>query len=197
MKPRIEWLLCSLALVSACNDRGEQPGTRGTPDAGASLAVSPTAHPELTTNSAMNAATLRFVDTVAAANRYEIAAAHKAKIHAGTKAIRDLADTIIKDHEKAQDDLENTLKDASLRVGVSRHLSDDQQAKLDALDKAGTNFDRTYLEQQIAAHQGALALLRDYAGSGDNAALAGFAKRTAPTVENHLDVARHLAEAKP
>ena len=77
-------------------------------------------------------------------------------------------------------------------VTLAPALTPDQQAKLDALKAAGADFDKTYAEQQVAAHEQALAALRDQAANGSAEPLKGFAGEVAPVVEHHLETAKTL-----
>ena len=69
------------------------------------------------------------------------------------------------------------------------------QGKLDALKAVkGADFDKLYISQQIPAHEAALQLMQGYAATGDNEAVKGFATKTAPVIQHHLDAAKALAK---
>lgn len=53
--------------------------------------------------------------------------------------------------------------------------------------QVGFNFDRLYVQQQLIAHQEALALHSTYARSGDTPQLRAAAAATVPVVQRHLD----------
>jgi putative membrane protein len=53
-------------------------------------------------------------------------------------------------------------------------------------------FDRVYMRQQVAAHEMALALHRNYAARGDTAALRTVAGAAVPVVQQHLTRAQQL-----
>ena len=50
-------------------------------------------------------------------------------------------------------------------------------------------FDKTYLDQQVLAHEEAVSLMQSYRYGGDNPQLRSVAAGTAPVVERHL---RHM-----
>ena len=56
----------------------------------------------------------------------------------------------------------------------------------------GREFDRLYIDAQIAAHREALQLHRGYAASGEDADLKKAAAEIAPIAEKHLAEARRL-----
>jgi len=64
---------------------------------------------------------------------------------------------------------------------------------LDALRNAGDQFDQTYLQQQVTAHEQALTLLQGQAERGTVEPLKAFAAEAAPVVEGHLEQVRELA----
>jgi putative membrane protein len=67
------------------------------------------------------------------------------------------------------------------------------QDDLDDLSKAGNDdFDKKYADSQVDAHQAMLNLLQRYAQDGDTPAIKTFAAATAPTVQEHLNMAEGL-----
>jgi putative membrane protein len=60
------------------------------------------------------------------------------------------------------------------------------------LGSAGANFDRVWLQQQMMAHQQALALQRGYAANGDTPALRQAAAAAVPVIEGHLARVKQL-----
>jgi putative membrane protein len=60
------------------------------------------------------------------------------------------------------------------------------------LAQQGSDFDRTYLTQQVPAHQEALALMTGYASGGDVPTLRQTAAGAVPTVQAHLTQAQAL-----
>jgi putative membrane protein len=53
-------------------------------------------------------------------------------------------------------------------------------------------FDKTYADQQTAAHEETLTLMQGYAKDGSDAGLKGAAAKAVPTVQEHLDMAKKL-----
>jgi putative membrane protein len=53
-------------------------------------------------------------------------------------------------------------------------------------------FDKTYLDQQEAAHNEALTLMQGYADHGDDAGLKAAAAKAVPKVQAHLDKVKSL-----
>jgi putative membrane protein len=72
-------------------------------------------------------------------------------------------------------------------------LDTQHQKMLDELKaKNGKDFDASYDQTQVKAHQDAVALFDAYAKGGDNGELKGWAFRTLPHLREHLSMAEKL-----
>lgn len=56
----------------------------------------------------------------------------------------------------------------------------------------GAEFDRTYMQQQVQAHQQAVDMFTSYSQQGDNAQLKQWAGKTLPTLQQHLQRAQQV-----
>lgn len=131
-----------------------------------------------------------FVDAASASDMFEIEAGKLAQSMGKSQGVKDFGAMMVKDHTKSSADLK-AAAGQSEGVTVAPRLTAKQQSDLDALKAAGDSFDRTYKNQQIAAHTQALSLLQGQA-SGGTGPLKDFAAKTAPVVEGHLGEARQL-----
>ena len=78
--------------------------------------------------------------------------------------------------------------DAMLALGA------EHQKKLEDLKaKSGKDFDRSYDQMQVQAHEEAVALFEGYAASGDNPDLKSWAEMTLPHLKEHLAMAKKLS----
>lgn len=132
-----------------------------------------------------------FVDAVAASDAYEIEAARLAQENGTSEEVTSFAEMMIEDHTNSTENLREAAAQAT-GVTFNPQMTPKQQQDLQALRGAGENFDQTYAQQQVAAHEAALSLLRDYTASGDVEALRSFARDTAGVVDGHLEQAREL-----
>lgn len=132
-----------------------------------------------------------FVAQAAASDMYEIEAGKLAQQMGKSQAVKDFGGMLVTEHTRSARELKAAAESAE-GVTAPAALPADKQAQIDALAAAGANFDKTFKEQQVAAHSATLALLEAYAGAGDNAALKAFAAKTAPVVDKHLEAARKL-----
>ncbi|MBN9505853.1 MAG: DUF4142 domain-containing protein [Altererythrobacter sp.] len=132
-----------------------------------------------------------FVDGAAASDAYEIEAGRLAQSMGTSQKVKDFGAMMVKDHTTSTTNLKDAAAQAT-GVTVNAQMTALQRNDLEALRNAGTTFDTLYAQQQVAAHEQALNLLRDYAANGDSAPLKTFASKTVPVVEGHLTKARDL-----
>lgn len=180
--------VAALALAAAACDSGGDAGNDVTTDV--NLADDAAANDVLGTNAAaaMPADAAGFANAVAASDLYEIESAKLAATKAGSAELREFAQHVRTDHEKSTADLKAAAAKASPPVTVTAALDPEKQAMIDQLRSAsGADFDRRFIDQQTNAHQQALALLRNYVGSGDSQPLKDFASKATSVVEGHLE----------
>ncbi len=132
-----------------------------------------------------------FVDMAASSDMYEIEAGKLAQANGKSQEVKDFGAMMERDHTKSSAELKTAAGQAE-GVTVAPKLMPKHEANLAALRGAGENFDTLYKQQQVAAHEEALALLRAQADSGAAPSLKAFAAKTAPVVEGHLGHAREL-----
>lgn len=132
-----------------------------------------------------------FVDAASASDAYEIEAGRLAQTMGTSQKVKDFGAMMVKDHTTSTTNLKAAAAQAA-GVTVNAQMTALQQNDLDTLRNAGATFDTVYAQQQVAAHEQALSLLRDYAASGDSAPLKTFASNTVTVVEGHLAKAREL-----
>lgn len=133
-----------------------------------------------------------FVDAMAASDTYEIEAGRLAQEQGKSQAIKDFGAMMVKDHTASSDKLKAAVAEAGNGLAVTATMTPVQQGLLDQLRTAGENFDAMYAQQQVDAHEKALATLQAQAQGGTVAPLKAFAADTAKVVEGHLDHARGL-----
>ena len=132
-----------------------------------------------------------FVDNAGQGNMYEIQAAQIAEQKSTSPAVKSFAKMMIVDHTA----LTNEMKPLITKAGKTAPTDLDQRRKglLDNLNAASPkDFDKTYIDQQVAAHEETLSLVKGYADNGDDPGLKAAAAKTAPKVQAHLDKAKAI-----
>jgi len=137
-----------------------------------------------------------FVENAARSDMFEIRASKLAVERATSSQIKQFAAQMIAAHTKTTAGLEAAMKEGGVTTPIPTNLDSRRQGLLDNLRASiGSEFDKRYVAQQIAAHKEALALMKGYSAHGDNAALRAAAAKTAPLVAEHLKMAEALPGA--
>ncbi len=184
---KIKFLLASSAALAlaACGDTTDEAATPDTMAEDTALTAEPMADPAMPTTAQ------EFATMQASSDAYEIEAGRIAQENGGDQAVKDFGALMVEDHTASTEKLKAAAGQAE-GVTADPQMTAEQRTNLDALRNAGEDFDGIYLEQQVAAHEKALAMLRNYAENGDIQALKDFAGQTADVVEGHLERARDL-----
>jgi putative membrane protein len=137
-----------------------------------------------------------YATRAAASDLFEIESARLATEKARSPDIKAFAQMLIGDHQKSTNDLKDAAQKAQPAITVAPALDPEQQSMMQALKAAGSEeFDRTFTQQQVQAHQKALALVQSYAQSGDVPSLKQHASTVAGPIQQHLQRAQQLAGA--
>ena len=141
----------------------------------------------------IGAPTSQFIAKARATDAFELDAGRLAEKRGQTPEVRAFGTMMVTDHTMTSNALRQVLLKAHLPM-PGKASPDPQQAKvladLRAAPKKG--FDRAYVHSQVATHEAALKLMKDYAVRGDNPDVKAAAAMTQPMVAHHLEVARNL-----
>lgn len=176
--------------LAACGDKTETKGAAtpseqaATPDANPAATVPTMADETKADVFAMKAADMTL---------FEIEAAKLAASRSTNAEVKAFAKKMETAHGKTSDSLKAAIAASGAAITVPTVLSKDMQDDLDDLTKASNeDFDKKYADAQVDAHQAMLNLLQRYAQDGDTPAIKAFAATTAPTVQEHLNMAEGL-----
>ncbi len=104
--------------------------------------------------------------------------------------VRNFAERMVQDHSKANTELADIA--SRKHLDAPSQLDSEHEAMVQAMSgKSGSAFDAAYAQHMAADHSKALALFRNAAKS-DDAALAAFARKTLPTLQEHKQMADSL-----
>lgn len=137
-----------------------------------------------------------FVGAAAVSDMFEVEAGKLASTKATSADVKAFAKMMVDMHTKTTAE----LKPLAAAAGITPPAEMDERRKgfLDNLKAASAaDFDKVYLDQQVAAHDEALSLMKGYADGGDNADIKAFAAKAVPVVDGHLTQARALKDAMP
>jgi len=137
--------------------------------------------------------TPQFINAAASTDEFERQEGRMAERQAASPQVRSFGQMMVRDHTNTTMALKLAIHRAGLPPPPPPQLTADQQSNVAALKNLrGRDFDRTYLQQQIQAHQTALGVMQAYAAGGDNRMLRKAAASTVPIVKRHLAMARRI-----
>jgi putative membrane protein len=138
-----------------------------------------------------------FVESAAIGNLYELEAARLAMQRSGSEPIRVFAGKMLLDHTTAMHQMSAALEmnETSGVAPPPTALDTRRETMLKHLvDSPVDDFDATYVDQQVLAHEETVSLMRSYADGGDNAQLRSVALGALPVVERHLHHAKMMKQ---
>ena len=135
-----------------------------------------------------------FLKKAAEGGQAEIAASKLAESKSSSAEVKAFASQMVADHTKSGEELKQLA--AAKGVTLPVEPSKAQAKKLKDLESAsGAAFDKRYAENfGVEAHQDMLKLVKSGTKAKD-ADVKGFAEKTLPTVEHHLDMGKKLKSA--
>jgi putative membrane protein len=134
-----------------------------------------------------------FVNKVAISDMFEIQSSQLALTKQADADTKPFAEKMVQDHQKTSSELKALVDGGKVKATLPTALDAMHQKMLDDLRaKNGKEFDGSYDQVQLKAHQDAVALFEAYAKSGDNADLKAWAGQTLPHLKEHLNMAKKL-----
>ena len=135
------------------------------------------------------------IGMMSGANAGEIAAGQIAAEKARNADVRQFATTMVQYHQRMQGQVDSLVSAAGVSAGagpdsLTRHL-EDVRARLEG-QAAGAEFDRMYMQSQVADHENTLNALRAAQPAAQNAGLRTLIDAAIPAVEGHLERARTI-----
>jgi putative membrane protein len=187
IRPLLAGVAC-VALLAACN-REQSPEAVDKVQDAASAPVGQTSAATMGANMVS-----AYVPNAAMGDMYEIQAADIALQRSQNAQVKALATMIKTDHTAASNAMKALLPQAAPDITPPTGLDERRQGLIDNLRSASAeNFDRTWVDQQIAAHNEALTLHRGF--SDNESPLAAHARSVIPKIEAHLRQAEQIKAA--
>jgi len=132
-----------------------------------------------------------FVSNASQSDMYEIQAGKLAETRSKNADVKAFAKMMVTDHTAMTNEMRPLIAAAGQKPADK--LDERRQGFIDNLKQAtDANFDKTYIDQQVAGHGEALTLMQGYAGDGSDAGLKAGAAKAVPKVQAHLDKAKSI-----
>jgi putative membrane protein len=132
-----------------------------------------------------------FVKMAASDGMHEVELGKLAQTKARNEAVKKLAETLVNDHTKANEELKKVAKEAGLTVPdkmLDKHQKDVEMFR----EYKGANFDADFVKHQVKDHEEAVALFTRASKEAKNDKVKAFAAKTLPTLQQHLETARKI-----
>ncbi|HZW08246.1 MAG TPA: DUF4142 domain-containing protein, partial [Phycisphaerales bacterium] len=132
------------------------------------------------------------------ANAADSSAGALAVTKASSKGVKDFARLMMSEHHALRSQGQQLAK----QLGVTpeapandpvKALADSETTALKAAAK-GAEFDRTYIDQEVKAHEAVLDLAEQAHGAAQNEQLKALIEKAKPVIEKHLDHAKKLQD---
>lgn len=108
--------------------------------------------------------------------------------------VKALADRLVTDHSKANDELKTIATSKGIMLPMAADAK--HKATYDRLSKlSGAAFDSAFMPEIVAAHKASVERFRRESQSGKDSELKTFAGKTLPTIESHLAQAEKIHTA--
>ena len=134
-----------------------------------------------------------FVNKVAISDTFEIQSSQLALTKQADADTKPFAAKMVMDHQKTSSELKSLIDSGKVKATLPTALDAQHQKMLDDLKaKSGKDFDQSYDQIQVKAHQDAVALFEAYSRGGDNPDLKSWAAQTLPHLKEHLSMAQNL-----
>ncbi len=181
--------LWAAASLTGC-DRPPPLGGGLRPDGGGPKAMS------LGDGAAASLAAQDFLTKAVGADLYQIEAAKVAALKAHSAEIKAFAKAMGEEHASSRALLVAAAKGPGQPVPVPTQPTEQQQSMLHLLNREKpSDFDRTFIEQQVQIHQETLAVIDAYARGGQIASIRAVANGLAPDLRQDLDKAQAIEDA--
>ncbi len=189
-------LALALAL-GACNNHRDRD-VASNPPAGAETATVPADTAASTPSAPADLSDANIVALLDHANAADSTAGALAATKATNPEVKQFAKLMMSEHHalrKQGADLAKQLK-VIPEPPANDPVTPLAQQETQALQSApkGAEFDKTYIDQEVAAHQAVLDLANQAHDQADNAQLKALIEKAKPVIEKHLDQAKQLQQ---
>jgi putative membrane protein len=132
-----------------------------------------------------------FVKKAGSSGVFEVKSGELAQSKAANDLVKKFGERMVKDHTKANEELKTAAQAAGLTV--PEKMDEKCQECYDKLaNQSGAAFDKMFMDEQVKAHEEAVALFKKATTEARNPQLKEFATKTLPHLEEHLKMAKEI-----
>ncbi len=135
-----------------------------------------------------------FMTKAASGGMMEVQLGQLAQQKAQHSRVKAFGAMMVEDHTKANEELKALA--AQNNVTLPQTMSEDHQKHVTELsEKTGKEFDEAYMEMMVKDHKEDIDHFKEAADDVKNPAIQGFAQKTLPVLQKHLDSAQAIKDA--
>jgi len=135
-----------------------------------------------------------FVEKAAMGGMAEVELGKLAQQKAASDQVKQFGARMAADHAKANDELKQIAGTKGMQLPSA--LDGKHRKDMDRLQKlSGPAFDKAYMSHMLEDHRHDVAEFKKEAGDGRDADVKGFASKTLPTLQEHLQLAQSTNDA--
>jgi putative membrane protein len=187
----------ALATLTGCQTPTDQSSAidQSQSDQNSTVAQSsPSSSPTTSTSSSLSASDQQFVIEAAQGGLAEVQLGQLAARNASSPTVQEYGQRMVTDHTQANNQLQQIVSQKGMTVPTS--LDERHQQVIERLSGlSGAEFDRQYMQHMVEDHAKNVAAFQNQAQQGEDSDLKAFAAQTLPTLQEHLQLARSVAEA--
>jgi putative membrane protein len=143
---------------------------------------------------ALSGADRSFVEKAAIGGMAEVELGNLAQQKATSDQVKQFGARMVQDHTKANDELKQVASAKGMQLPTT--LDKKHKSDMDKLQKkTGADFDKAYMSHMLDDHKHDVADFKKEATSGKDADVKGFAAKTLPTLQEHLQLAQTTNDA--
>ncbi len=190
----VAWL--AVISLAACGDRDQSLADRDTAAAVPETGMSADTAPAGTADAPLTDPNI--VALLDEANMADSSAGAVASKKATNQAVKDFARLMMSEHHALRKQGQQLAKQLNVTPAppANNPLKPLVQSEMAALNSTpkGAEFDRVYIEQEIAAHKAVLDLVNDAEGQAQNEQLKALIEQAKPVIQRHLDQAEEIQD---
>jgi putative membrane protein len=190
------WL--AVLSLAACGDRDRSLADRDTAAAAPETGMSADTAPGGTAGTDAAFTDANIVALLDEANMADSSAGAVASKKATNKEVQDFARLMMSEHHALRKQGQDLAKKLNVTPAPPANdplkpLVESEMKALESTPK-GPEFDRVYMEQEIAAHKAVLELAENAQGQAQNEQLKALIEQAKPVIQKHLDQAQEIRD---
>jgi putative membrane protein len=136
----------------------------------------------------------KFAVEAADGGMLEVQLAQLAIANAASKQVKDFAQSMVKEHSKANEELKSLATQKNITLPGT--LSEESKKEYDKLaEKRGEDFDEAYCDFMVKDHKDDIDKFKKEADDGNDADIKSWASEKLPTLQHHLSMAESMEDA--